>query len=79
MLMQHPHFFGHIHMLMFMQNSFQFIDRRSQELVLMIDQFELPIPFAVCLTECPDGSVLQFVLHQSQGHDGENVVVEYCI
>lgn len=62
--MQHPHFFGHVHMLMFMQNPFQFIDRRSQELVFMIDQFEFSILFAVCLAESTDGSVLQFVLHQ---------------
>ena len=79
MLMQHPHFFRHIYMLMFMQNPFQFIDGRSQELVFMIDQLELSIPFAVCLPESPDGSVLQFVLHQPKGHNGENIVVEHCI
>lgn len=45
----------------------------------MIDQFEFSIPFAVCLAESTDGSVLQFVLHQPQGHNGENIVVEHCI
>ena len=79
MLIQHPHFFGQIHMLISMQDFFQFVDSRCQKFVLMIYQFELSVPFSISLTEDMNGIVLQLVLHQAQGHHGKDLVIQYGI